>query len=179
MQTFVFKESLLQRTMFMGFTIVLATLITVACFVQVGNGFSWLLGGIAAGTVLFTLIYFLYQSYRGRQTFTVTNQSITSRSKARGSIKIFWANLTEVKTAKGRISDVRERVPGLEILITSYVMLPSTGDNRTLGTLYLRDNQGNTIFVRQYLVYPSTLDNLIEAIEAFSPVSSPLEQNYN
>jgi hypothetical protein len=179
MQPFEFKEALLQRTMFVGFFLIMAGLITVACFLKAGEGLVWLVGGLLAGIVTAILGLFLFQSYYSRQYFKVNADEIVSQSKARGTIRIFWHELEAVKEGKGKISNIREAIPGLEVFITSYVMLPSTGSGERLGTLYLSDSNGQIIFVRQYLVYPSNLDKLLAAIELYSPLSPSQTLGYN
>jgi hypothetical protein len=179
MPTFEFKESLLQRTMFVSFFLIMAGLLTVACFLKVADGLVWFIGGLVAGVVTLVLGLFIYQSYYSRQFFEVNDSVITSRSKAHGAIKIFWHELEAVREGKGKISNIREAVPGLEVFITSYIMLPSTGSGERLGTLYISDKKGQVIFIRQYLVYPASLDRFLAAVELYSPLSTSANLNYN
>lgn len=176
MPAFSFRETLLQRVLFAGFFTIMLALITVACFLKVGDNLLWLLAGLLAGTVTGGVLYFIIRSYLSRQTFTVTAQAISSQSRARGLTTIFWQEVVEVTERTGRIDDIRERVPGLEVFISSYVMMPSTGAAGRFGLLFIRARDGKVIVVRQPLVYPSRLEQLLEAIELYSPQLNPAEQ---
>jgi hypothetical protein len=180
MESFEFKESLLQRTMFTGFCLIAASLTTIACLIKITDSLVWLIGGLLAGAVTAAIALFLFQSYRTRQFFRVDENGITSQSKDRGTITLLWEDLEAVREGKGKISNIREAIPGLEVFITSYVMLPSTGSGERLGTLYLSDKNGQFIYIRQYLVYPSSLDKFLALIEFYSPisVSTTLKENF-
>lgn len=166
---FSFKENVLVLCIVSAFFGLAAAVVTLACFIKVGDSLVWLVPGLAAALLTLFLLLFSFNAFRSRQIVSITPQSIRSRSSARGEVEIPWHEVEKVAEDALKGENVRRAMPGLEVILAMYINLPiaSNGEGRSLITI--KGPGERTITLRSHLLYPHRLEQLRQAISRYAP----------
>jgi|GEM_PF-1945990 len=173
MQSISFSETVIARVLFIGFFTLMGGAIVVALLIKVGDNPLWLIPAILAALVVLLLGYVIWASYNSRQHITITPQSISASSSKRGETKIRWLEIEKVYEVQNKTDEIREAYPGLELLLTYYIMLPNTTSGERRGLLIIKAKDGRKIALRQHMIYDYRMDQLLEAIDTYAPSSDP------
>lgn len=145
----------------------------MAMFIKVGENPLWLIPAILASLVVLLMGYVIWASYQSRQHITITPQGISVSSRKRGETKMLWLEVEKVYEVQNKTDEIRDAYPGLELLLTYYIMLPNTTSGERRGLLILKAKDGRKIALRQHMIYDYRMDQLLETIETFAPTSDP------
>ncbi len=168
-----FKETIITRVMFVGFFILMGAAIVVALFLKVSDGLIWLLPALLVAALVGSMIYYLWSSYQNQQKITITPKGISVVSRQRSKVEILWSEVEDVHEVQSKSDELRETVPGIEVLLTYYIMLPSTSTGQRRGLLVLKARDGRKIAIRQHMLYDYRLEQLLQAIDIYAPLPDP------
>ncbi|MEI7556328.1 hypothetical protein [Candidatus Chlorohelix sp.] len=173
METSTFSETLLARILFSGFFILMGGAVTVALFLKVADNFWWVFPALLVALLEIGLIYYSWYSYSTRQRVTITPQYLSVYSHKRGETKINWFEIVDVYETQNKADELREALPGLELLITYYIMLPQTTSGGKRGLLVIKAEDGRKIALRQHMIYDHNMHLLLRAIDFYTAYPDP------
>ncbi len=153
-----------------------AILIAIAAAGKWADNPVWLILGLVALGLGLALFYNIYSALRFRQTVKVTPSSITAESPAKGTTRLAWRDITNIREVQSRVDKARSAAPLVEVMISLYFNLPFLADIQRRGLLVFEAGHAPAIAIRQHLVYPHRLDQLKQAIEQYAPARTQGEQ---
>lgn len=175
MEPFTFKENILSRVVVCGLFGLAGVIVAIACIVSLlgdGFNFAYILPGLLGAIIAAILFWFVVSSVRNRQVITVTPDQITSSSRQRGSVTIYWHNLAKVNQSAIVPENLQGVMPVVELLASYYFMLPLAGSSERRGLINLEAKDGTRLSLREHLIYPHRLEQLQQAIMLYAPTIS-------
>jgi hypothetical protein len=173
METTTFNETLLARVLFAGFFTLMGAATTLALFLKVADNFWWVIPALLVAVLEICLIYYIWYSFITRQRITITPQYLSAYSRKHGETKIKWLEIVEVYEAQNKADELRENMPGLELMLTYYIMLPQTTAGGKRGLLVIKAENGRKIAVRQHMIYDHRMNQLLRAIDLYTAYPDP------
>jgi hypothetical protein len=184
MQPVSFKETILARVMFVGFFALMGSAITLALFLKTAESFFWFIPAVLVGALTLGLYYFIWVSFVTRQVINISPVEISVTSRKHGRSSIRWLEVLEVYEVQNKTDELRENMPGLELLLTYYIMLPQTTSGQKRGLIVLKGEDGTKISIRRHMLYEHRLNQLLQAIDFYTtypdtPTSMLRANNHN
>ena len=176
MESTTFNETLLARILFAGFFTLMGGAVTYALFLKVADNFWWVFPALLVALLEIGLIYYIWYSYSTRQRVTITPQYLSVYSQKRGETRIKWLEIVDVYEAQNKADELRETMPGLELMLTYYIMLPQTTAGGKRGLLVIKAEDGRKIALRQHMIYDHRMNQLLRAIDLYTAYPDPATQ---